>query len=55
MKVCVVAKLSVSETESKRGVLCNVFGVSSGEYTSFRLYECVSICAYIMWSCVYVL
>ena len=50
MKVCVTAKLSMSE--SKREFLCNIFRVSSCEFTSFRLYECVSVCAY-MWSCEY--
>ena len=49
MKVCVIAKLSLSE--SKREFLYHIFGVSSCEYTTFRVYECVSIMRVLyMWS-----
>ena len=50
MKVCVTAKLSLSG--SKRKFLYNIFWVASCEYTTFRVYECVSICTYLR-SCVY--
>ena len=48
IKVCMIAKLC----QSKREFLHNIFWVSLCHYMTFRVYKCVSICAY-MWSCVY--
>ena len=50
MKVCVIAKLSLSE--NKREFLYNIFLSISVHHTTFRGCKCVSICAY-MWSCEY--
>ena len=44
VKVCVVAKLSVSE--NIREFLYNVFRVSSCGFTIFRMFDCFSKCAY---------
>ena len=41
MKVCVIVKYFYSA--SKREFLYNIFSVSSCEYTTLRLYECVNI------------
>ena len=44
LKVCVIAKLSLSE--SKREFLYSIFWVSSCEYTTFRVYDSVGTNAY---------
>ena len=41
MKVCETCKLGVSE--SKREFLYNILWVSSREFTTFRVYECLSV------------
>ena len=51
IKLCIIAKVSQKVSESFYTI---AFRVSSCEYTTFRVYECVSICAY-MWSRVYVI
>ena len=46
MKVCVICKLGVSE--SNREFLYNILWVSSREYTTFRVYECLSVLLYVV-------